>query len=124
MPQGHNRQQTNCINCGAVLHGNVCEYCGTEYGSPCKTDVTDSNTELYVETVRRFAAEHHLDPKQMVGDLRDFPGVVWNPQTLSFTVPHGTHLEFRGENLLIYQEQREASKLAGYFSPSGWRRRR
>ena len=23
---------TNCINCGAVLHGNVCEYCGTEFG--------------------------------------------------------------------------------------------
>lgn len=23
---------TNCINCGAPLHGHVCEYCGTEYG--------------------------------------------------------------------------------------------
>lgn len=22
---------TNCINCGAVLHGDKCEYCGTEY---------------------------------------------------------------------------------------------
>lgn len=22
---------TNCINCGAPLHGNKCEYCGTEY---------------------------------------------------------------------------------------------
>ena len=22
---------TNCVNCGAVLHGNQCEYCGTEY---------------------------------------------------------------------------------------------
>ena len=22
---------TNCINCGAILHGNKCEYCGTEY---------------------------------------------------------------------------------------------
>ena len=21
----------NCINCGAVLHGSICEYCGTEY---------------------------------------------------------------------------------------------
>ena len=21
----------NCKNCGAPLHGNVCEYCGTEY---------------------------------------------------------------------------------------------
>lgn len=24
---------TNCINCGAVLHGNICEYCGTEYNN-------------------------------------------------------------------------------------------
>ena len=22
---------TNCINCGAPLHGRKCEYCGTEY---------------------------------------------------------------------------------------------
>ena len=22
---------TNCKNCGAPLHGNHCEYCGTEY---------------------------------------------------------------------------------------------
>lgn len=22
---------TNCRNCGAVLHSNKCEYCGTEY---------------------------------------------------------------------------------------------
>ena len=22
---------TNCKNCGAPLHGNICEYCGTEY---------------------------------------------------------------------------------------------
>lgn len=22
---------TNCVNCGAPLHGTKCEYCGTEY---------------------------------------------------------------------------------------------
>ncbi len=27
------RLPTNCKNCGAVLHGNKCEYCGTEYGA-------------------------------------------------------------------------------------------
>lgn len=21
----------NCINCGAIIHGDKCEYCGTEY---------------------------------------------------------------------------------------------
>ena len=25
-------QPTNCKNCGAVLNGRLCEYCGTEYG--------------------------------------------------------------------------------------------
>lgn len=24
-------RQTNCRNCGAVLHNNHCEYCGSEY---------------------------------------------------------------------------------------------
>lgn len=24
-------RQTNCKNCGAVLHNNHCEYCGSEY---------------------------------------------------------------------------------------------
>ena len=27
--------QSNCVNCGAVLHGNICEYCGTEYNNNC-----------------------------------------------------------------------------------------
>lgn len=31
---------TNCVNCGAILHGNKCEYCGTEYEN---SDYTDSN---------------------------------------------------------------------------------
>lgn len=26
-------KRTNCINCGALLHGDVCEYCGTDYRS-------------------------------------------------------------------------------------------
>jgi hypothetical protein len=24
---------TNCVNCGAPLHGKKCEYCGTEYNN-------------------------------------------------------------------------------------------
>ncbi len=28
---------TNCINCGAVLKGGVCEYCGTEYETTVST---------------------------------------------------------------------------------------
>lgn len=31
-PKEHNKsEQKNCVNCGAVLHGNYCEFCGTEY---------------------------------------------------------------------------------------------
>lgn len=26
---------SNCVNCGAVLHGNICEYCGKEYNNNC-----------------------------------------------------------------------------------------
>lgn len=25
---------TNCINCGAPMHGYICEYCGTDFGFP------------------------------------------------------------------------------------------
>lgn len=32
---------TNCVNCGAILHGNVCEYCGTEYGGSKEKSKSD-----------------------------------------------------------------------------------
>lgn len=41
---------TNCINCGASLNGNRCEYCGTEYGHGCF--VCDMSNENYTGTVR------------------------------------------------------------------------
>lgn len=37
LPEDDSRQTisrkhpTNCKNCGAVLHSNICEFCGTEY---------------------------------------------------------------------------------------------
>lgn len=30
---------TNCINCGAILTSNKCEYCGTEYKTDKKNNV-------------------------------------------------------------------------------------
>lgn len=30
---------TNCKNCGAVLKGSVCEYCGTVYNDTPKVDI-------------------------------------------------------------------------------------
>lgn len=41
---------TNCINCGAVLHGNVCEYCGTEYNNAAV--VANFNNSDYMGTLR------------------------------------------------------------------------
>ena len=123
-------QPTNCKNCGAVLHDN--KYCGTEYGSACSADndklltmITDLHgySELYRETIHRFSDEHHLDAKQMLADLRDMPDIRWNEKTCSFSVPRGTHLEFRGTDLLVYQDQYEANIMARYYSPGGWRRR-
>lgn len=34
---------TNCVNCGAILKGNVCEYCGTRYESGSITADFKSN---------------------------------------------------------------------------------
>ena len=34
---------TNCINCGAPLHGNVCSYCGTQYRDGKVSAHFDSN---------------------------------------------------------------------------------
>ena len=40
----------NCINCGAILHGNKCEYCGTEYSG---NDITaEFNENDYTGTIR------------------------------------------------------------------------
>lgn len=36
---------TNCVNCGAPLHGNICEYCGTEYN--LKLENEDSVKDIY-----------------------------------------------------------------------------
>lgn len=30
-PKNHEKIPTNCVNCGAVLTSNQCEYCGTIY---------------------------------------------------------------------------------------------
>lgn len=40
---------TNCINCGAPLHGNKCEYCGTECGNNF-----DFNNHIIVGTNKAF----------------------------------------------------------------------
>lgn len=41
---------TNCVNCGAILHGNKCEYCGTEY----ENNSQSNNLTLKKETENSF----------------------------------------------------------------------
>lgn len=41
---------TNCINCGAILRGNKCEYCGTEYDNAAI--VANFNSNDYIGTLR------------------------------------------------------------------------
>lgn len=43
---------TNCVNCGAPLHGNICEYCGTEYGQNHSETNSDkeNNEEIFIWT--------------------------------------------------------------------------
>lgn len=70
---------TNCVNCGAVLKGNVCEYCGTRYtdnkltvdienGFTGKLRIADKVYEVYLADV---------DAKPIIGGpYRDAYGKV------------------------------------------------
>lgn len=49
---------TNCRNCGAPLHGFVCEYCGTSYDEAqqmvLKVNTAKLSAEEIAETMRRI----------------------------------------------------------------------
>lgn len=49
---------TNCKNCGAPLHGPVCEYCGTVYGDEqqlvMKINTAKLTPEEIAETIQRI----------------------------------------------------------------------
>jgi len=47
---------TNCVNCGAVLHGNKCEYCGTEYNG---TGITADFSEEDCTGVLSFGGKEY-----------------------------------------------------------------
>lgn len=51
---------TNCKNCGAPIHGDVCEYCGTEYAAPPKRYVNP--------TIARYLRDRYLG-----GEVKDPP---------------------------------------------------
>ena len=44
----------NCVNCGAILHGGSCEYCGTVYG-PTELTVRVDKVEPGKGELEKFA---------------------------------------------------------------------
>lgn len=46
-------QQTNCRNCGAPLHGQVCEYCGTVYGEERQMAMKINTAKLTPEEIAK-----------------------------------------------------------------------
>lgn len=63
----------NCINCGAILHGDKCEYCGTEYknnGISAKF-----NNDDYAGTIKIGNEEINAYISSMEGHL--FGGEPW-----------------------------------------------
>lgn len=72
---------TNCVNCGAPLHGNKCEYCGTEYAGDQivvdfdKDDCTGTISiggKVYHVYLGNMTAEAHF-----VGAYRDIMGNLY-----------------------------------------------
>lgn len=57
-------KQTNCINCGAPLHNEKCDYCGTEYHLDnngqineykVKLNIMGEEKEFYISKVEKNA---------------------------------------------------------------------
>lgn len=60
---------TNCKNCGAVLHGHKCEYCGTEYQSARDPD----NDKLFGKLIRKWENDRPIaDPPPDWEDIADY----------------------------------------------------
>lgn len=62
---------TNCENCGAPLHGSVCEYCGTEYN--LKTVNEDSGKNIH-EDVNVWTDCYGVTHRRIVKREEDWRG--------------------------------------------------
>lgn len=57
---------TNCKNCGAPLHGDVCEYCGTAISKPAFSEIQYVNVEKLLNGVED---EYGIMP-QIIEDVK------------------------------------------------------
>lgn len=67
---------TNCINCGAILHGNKCEYCGTEYKN--NGIFANFNNDDYTGTIKIGNEEINMYIGSMESHL--FGGDSWTDE--------------------------------------------
>lgn len=63
---------TNCVNCGAALHGDVCEYCGTGYNDSFETiDVSSlMGTERLIVCRNGFPSDDDFKELRHLGVLK------------------------------------------------------
>ncbi len=69
---------TNCINCGAPLNGNVCEYCGTQYEHTTETLTlySDCGIELEVNNILNPTLPLTLNERRKMLKMRGVPNDV------------------------------------------------
>lgn len=67
---------TNCKNCGAILIGGKCEYCGTEYETITETIYTDSGIELEINNILNPNLPLTLNERRKMLKMRGVPNDV------------------------------------------------
>lgn len=67
-----------CENCGAPLHGNKCDYCGSFYGgrydliNPLRTDTFTHQIDVYAHQVDTLGCRMELPLEYMRDDNKEF----------------------------------------------------
>lgn len=83
---------TNCINCGAPLHGLVCAYCGTDYGekgTPLRIDV---NGERFRGNMNLMGTDYDVYVEDVVIEHDGFDSYrTWDGRILAIS-PSRPHI--------------------------------
>lgn len=77
---------TNCVNCGAAIKGNVCEYCGTRYTDKKMTVDLGTNEltgELKIGEKIFEVYLGHVEAEPIIeGAYRDSNGILHRGKTM------------------------------------------
>ena len=67
--------KTNCINCGAPLHNEKCEYCGTEYHLDNFGQINEYKVKLNILGKEKYFYISNVETHSIYGDCsRDISG--------------------------------------------------